>query len=206
MIIKILNYIGRYIEFLLTGQSDFKITTSEFEKAEIINNEIQAKMALQEVKDYLKKEFSISLTYPTVIKIGQPKTWAWKWHMTANFNHIGNYCYQQMGQAYTHMITIVPGLERTKFKSVLCHELTHAFQAEHEMLRNFKGYKEGMARWVEYHFLMDNHLETEAAKLNNIGMVLLGNMLNKILLYEREHGRPAACRWLAGMNDHKKLK
>ncbi|MGM9992269.1 MAG: hypothetical protein ACI376_05400 [Candidatus Bruticola sp.] len=206
MIVKILNYIGRYIEFLLTGQSDFKIRTSEFEKAEIINNEVQAKMAMQEVKDYLKKEFSISLAYPIVIKLGQPKTWTWKWRMTANFNHIGNYCCQHMGLVSTHMITIIPGLERTKFKSVLCHELTHAFQAEHEMLRNFKGYKEGMARWVEYHFLIDNHLEAEAAKLNNIGMVLLGNMLNKILLYENKYGRMAACRWLADMSDKKNTK
>lgn len=199
MIIKFLNCLGRYIEFLLTGQSNFKITTSEFEKADIIDNEVQAKIALQEVRVYLKKAFSISLNYPIVIKLGQPKTWAWKLRLTANFNHIGNYYCQQMGESSAHLITIIPGLERTKFKSVLCHELTHAFQAEHGMLRNFRGYKEGMARWVEYHFLLDHKMTTEAKKLNSIGLVLLGNMLNKILLYEKQHGRIAACRWLAAM-------
>ena len=60
MIVKFLNCLGRYIEFLLTGQSDFKITTSEFEKAEVIDNEVQAKIALQEVRLYLRKTFSIS--------------------------------------------------------------------------------------------------------------------------------------------------
>lgn len=203
MIIRFLNNLGRYIEFLLTGQSDFKITTSEFEKAEIINNEVQAKIALREVRLYLKKAFSINLANPVVIKLGQPKTWAWKLHMTSGFNHIGNYCSQQLGENSAHMITIIPGLERTKFKSVLCHELTHAFQAEHEMLRNFRGYKEGMARWVEYHFLLDSQKESEAKKLSSIGSVLLGNMLTKILNYEKKYGRAATCHWLASMSNDK---
>ncbi len=203
MIVKFLNCLGRYIEFLLTGQSDFKITTSEFEKAEVIDNEVQAKIALQEVRLYLRKTFSISLVDPVVIKLGQPNTWAWKLRLTSGFNHIGNYCYTQMGESSAHLITIIPGLERTKFKSVLCHELTHAFQAEHEMLRNFRGYKEGMARWVEYHFLLDNQKEAEAKKIKGIDLVLLGNMLNKILLYEKEHGRTATCRWLASMSQER---
>lgn len=202
MFIKFLNCLGRYIEFLLTGQSDFKITTSEFEKAEIIDNEVQAKIALQEVRLYLKKAFSINLTNPIVIKLGRPQTWDWKLRLTSGFTHIGNYCCERMGENSAHMITIVPGLERIKFKSVLCHELTHAFQAEHEMLRNFKGYKEGMARWVEYHFLLDNQQEAEAKKISGFGLVLLGNMLNKILLYEKEHGRAATCRWLASIDNN----
>ncbi len=181
MIIKFLNCLGRYIEFLLTGQSDFKITTSEFEKAKIIDNEVQAKIALQEVRVYLKKSFSINLVNPVVIKLGQPQTWAWKLRITSGFTHIGNYCYEQMGENSAHMITIVPGLE-------------------HEMLRNFKGYKEGMARWVEYHFLLDSQRQAEAKKISGFGLVLLGNMLNKILLYEKKHGRAATCRWLASMN------
>ncbi|MCR4783880.1 MAG: hypothetical protein K6A35_05105 [bacterium] len=200
-IIDILNYLGRSLEFALTGQTNYKITTSEFEKASIIDNEVQAALALKEVRQYLKEKFSIVLRQPVVVHLGQPKTWLWKWRLTSGFNHVGNYYSQPMGQTYSHIITIIPKLERTKFKAVLCHELVHAFQIEHNMLRHLKGYREGMSRWVEYHFLIDHKKSGEAKKLRKIGLAILGNMLNKILAYEEKHGRAATCRWLGNLED-----
>lgn len=199
-LLKILNSIGRSLEFFLTGQTDFKITTSEFETADIIDNEVQAKMALKEVREYLRGSFSIVLARPVVLHLGTPKMKEWKWQMALNMRHLGNCSSSQIGDFSTHSIVIVPGLERQKFKAVLCHELAHAFQAEHGMLRHLKGYREGMSRWVEYHFWLDSGNKKEAQKLKRISLAIFGNMLHKILNYEEKEGRAAACRWLASMD------
>ena len=167
--------------------------------ANVIDNEVQAKMALKEVRLYLKENFSIEILQPVIIKLGQVQTLDWKSRLTSGFFHIGNCSTKQMGHITAHEITVVPGLERVKFKSVICHELTHAFQSEKRLLRNFKGYKEGMARWTEYHFLLDHQQVEEAQKLRRFEMVILGKMLNKILEFEKEHGREATSRWLQEM-------
>ncbi|MBQ7501660.1 hypothetical protein IJT93_02950 [bacterium] len=198
-LINIINRLGRAIEFLLTGQTDFRVITSDFVKAEIIDNEVQAKMAMQEVNAYLKKNFSISLSSPVVLRLGEVKTLDWKARLAARFKHLGNYTSKQLGELLTHEITIVPGLERVKFQSVLCHELVHAFQVERGLLKHFKGYREGMSRWAEYHFLCDHHRQDEAKRLKTFEMIIFGHMLNRILSYEARSGRQATCRWLAEM-------
>lgn len=197
---ELITVLMRNLEYLLTGQSNFRLEgTSDFAVANVIDNEVQAKIALKEVRLYLKENFYIEILQPVIIKLGQVQTLDWKSRLTSGFFHIGNCSTKQMGHITTHEITVVPGLERVKFKSVICHELTHAFQSEKRLLRNFKGYKEGMARWTEYHFLLDNHLEDEAQKLRRFEMALLGKMLNKILDFEKEHGREATLQWLQDM-------
>ena len=195
-VITLRNKLGRWLEYLLTGQSDFRLHTTSTQRVELIEHDLQVKEALRQVRSYLKGKFSIQLRNPIVVRLDRPQTKSWKWRWTSRFRHVGNYYTQPMGEMPAHMITILPGLERWKFQAVLCHELTHAYQSERALLNHLRGYREGMARWVEYHFLLDHEHPQEARKLERIEDIMLGRMLHKILAYEKEHGRRATCQWL----------
>ena len=198
-IVKVLNKVGSYIEKLITGSSEYKFTTSSFEKAEIIDNSVQAKIAMDEVTEQLEKDFSIKLISPVIIHLGKPQTAGWKQAVIGENNHVGNYTQKNLKEHNAHNITIVPGLERKKFKAVLAHEMTHAFQAENKLLRTHKSLKEGMARWVEYHFLQSSGLKHEADKLLRYQRYILGRSLTSILEHENQGSRSATLNWLKSL-------
>lgn len=197
--IAIVNRLGRALEMLLTGQSDFHIITSEFVSAEQITNLVQAQLALKETRQLLHSEFGIKITRPVLLRLEKPQTHSWKESLTANLRHVGNYRSRWLRDELTHEITIIPGLERHKFMAVASHELTHAFQCEGSLLKNSKSLKEGMSRWIEYHILLSFGLKTEAKKLKTIQRFLLGRSLNTILEYELEHGRRLTLKWLISL-------
>ncbi len=184
------------MEFLLTGQTDFSITTSDFQKADTIDNMVQAKMVLKEMRAYLSAEFQLQILCPVILNLSQPKTYSWKDHLIASRQHLGNYSTRWLGERMSHEINIIPGLERRKFKAVLAHELTHAYQAEEQLMRSHGGFREGMSRWIEYHVLKANGLNKEADKLRGYRSFILGRSVVTILEYEKKYGRQATLEWL----------
>ena len=193
---QIVDTLVRCIEWAVSGRSEYHLTLSEFEDAAIIDNGVQAKRALGEVRRDLREQFAIDLARPVIIQLGQPTTLDWKTAGTPGYNHVGNYTPRWFGDKITHGITIVPGLKRTKFKAVLGHELGHAFQSERALQFSSSGLKEGMSRWIEYHLLLRYGMEEEAAKLLKLQRYLLGKAMVDILDYETKHGRAATMAWL----------
>ena len=194
-----LNAAGQLVEFVLTGQSNFAITTSDFHKTDTINNSVQAKIALKEVRDLLLERFGIMVIAPVIINLERPRTSKWKEALASNRRHLGNYATRQMGENISHEIHLLPGLERRKFKAVLAHELTHAYQAENNLLASHGGLREGMSRWVEYHTLLELGLRDEARKLCNYRSYILGRGILRIIEHEKKHGRQATMNWLISL-------
>lgn len=196
LLVRVINSVGRFIELCLTGQTEYSLITKDFCVAESIDNSVQAKLALQEISPYLKHNFGIILKHPVIINLEKPRTRSWKRAIASAGAHIGSYTTRWLGEDMSHEILLLPGMERRKFKAVLAHELTHAFQAERKLLRAHKGLKEGMARWVEYHVLCEVGLNREAKKLCSYRSFILGRGVVTILEYERCHGRQATIEWL----------
>lgn len=196
LLVRAINCVCRFIELCVTGQTEYSLNTSDFRLAETIDNSVQAKLVLKEIAPYLKQNFGISLKHPVIINLEKPRTRSWKRAIASAGAHIGSYSTRWLGEDLSHEILLIPGMERRKFKAVLAHELTHAFQAEHKLLRAHQGLKEGMARWVEYHVLCDVGLAGEAKKLCSYRSFILGRGVVTILEYERLNGRQATLDWL----------
>ena len=194
-VVKAINACGRFLEFVLTGQSSYALTTSSFCTADTIHNTVQAKMAQKEVVAFLQARFGMVLQHLVIVILDKPQS-TWKRVIPGSGQHLGNHMVRQMGEKNAHEIRLVPGLERRKFKAVLAHELTHAFQAERQILCSHRGLKEGMARWVEYHILCEMKLDKEAKKLCQYRSFVLGRNMLAILERERQHGMAATMDWL----------
>jgi hypothetical protein len=185
--------VGRAIEKACFGQSHFRITTSEFSSAPTINNLVQAKMALAEVRRQLGQEFSIDLSWPILLELKAPPAQGWK---AAVYNPEGNLARHTLVDfkgTPAHQIWVKPGLTRARFKSLVAHELVHAFQREARFLSENLSLREGMARWVEFHFLKGS---SEAERLLKLKHYTFGRSIEAILEYESRSGRPATLQWL----------
>lgn len=185
--------VGRAIEKACFGQSGFRLTTSEFSTASAIDNGVQAKMALSEVRRQLGQEFNIELAWPILLDLKVPAAQGWK---SLVYNPEGNLARHQVVDfrgASAHQILIKPGLSRVRFKSLVAHELVHAFQREANFLNQNLGLREGMARWVEFHFLKGS---PEADRLLKLKHYTFGKSIESILDFESKSGRQATLHWL----------
>jgi hypothetical protein len=101
-----------------------------------------------------------------------------------------------------HMVYVLKGLQKKRFKAVLAHEMAHAFLREEDILKADRAMREGFARWVEYKILQSEGMEEEARKIRNLKTYRYGKAVNRILALEKEVGQdsvidslrsPAAC-------------
>ena len=189
--------VGRAIERACFGQSHFRITTSEFSNAPTIDNMVQAKMALAEVRRQLAEEFSIELRWPLLLELKVPPALGWK---AAVYNPEGNMARHTVVDfkgTPAHQMWVKPGLTRARFKSLVGHEMVHAFQREANFLNENLSLREGMARWVEFHFLKGS---SEAERLLKLKHYTFGRSIESILEYESKSGRQATLKWLRSHN------
>ena len=185
---QVFTEVGRAIERACFGQSQFRITTSEFTTAPSIDNGVQAKLALAEVRSQLARDFAIELRWPILVELKVPPAKGWK---AVVYNPEGNLARHQVvdfkGNS-AHQIWIKPGLTRARFKSLVAHELVHAYQREANFLTQNLSLREGMARWVEFHFLKGS---PEADRLLKLKHYTFGRSIESILEYESKSGRQA---------------
>lgn len=185
--------VSRAIERAFFGQSQFRITTSEFSSAPTIDNGVQAKLALAEVRTQLKSDFQIELSWPILLELKAPPASGWK---AMVYNPEGNLARHQVvdfkGNS-AHQMWVKPGLTRARFKSLVAHELVHAFQREVNFLTENLSLREGMARWVEFHFLKGS---SEADRLLKLKHYTFGRSIESILQFESKSGRQATLQWL----------
>ncbi|MEW6279475.1 MAG: hypothetical protein AB1758_12670 [Candidatus Eremiobacterota bacterium] len=194
---QLVNALGRAIEFALTGQSGYQLATSEFLSSSTIDGSVQARLAMDEVLPELAEGFSIRLSWPVLLELGRPQGLGWKASLYHAEGNMGRYSPQDLGKGKrAHQVTVVPGLARPRFRSILAHELVHAYQHEHKILTRNVALREGMARWVEYHVLLRSGCTAEAQRLLKIRHYMFGKAIRSVLEHEKNHGREKTLAWL----------
>jgi hypothetical protein len=194
-----ITLLGRIIEVILTGSSDYKFVFQPFEAFEKVDNPIQAKLLFKEVKEFLENKFSIRLKEPVVIELFSPTSLSWEAGLYQFSGLMGRYRPCSLKTNNTHLIYVLKGLSREKFKGVLVHELSHAYQREVGMLKNEKILKEGMARWLEYKLLINLGALREAHKLTGVKSWLYGGGIRKMLDLEDEVGEERVIPYLKSL-------
>lgn len=190
---QVITEVGRAIERACFGQSHFRITTSEFSSAPTVDNLVQAKMALAEVRRQLTQDFSIDLRWPILLELKVPPAQGWKAAVYNPDGSMARHTVVDFKGTPAHQVWIRPGLTRARFKSLVAHELVHAFQREANFLNENLSLREGMARWVEFHFLKGS---SEAERLLKLKHYTFGRSIEAILEYESRSGRSATLSWL----------
>lgn len=181
------------VERACFGQSNFRFTTSEFSTTPTVDNPVQAKLAMGEVRSQLQQAFQIELRWPILLELKPPPPLGWK---ASVFNPEGNLARHQVVDLKghpAHQVWVRPGLTRTRFKALVAHELVHAFQREGNFLNENLSLREGMARWVEHEFLKGT---PEAKRLRNLKHYTFGRSIESILEFERKSDRASTLRWL----------
>ncbi len=193
-VVNLLVSLGRFLEFQLTGQADFRLRIP-FESGRTVDTELEGKLQLDTVQQGLKREFSMSVRQPILLKVQAPPPLGWKGSYYHSEGNLGRYEPKDLGGVLNHIVTVRPGLPTTVFRAILAHELVHAWQREHRFLSGNPALREGMARWVEYHFLRSTHPE-EARKLLRLRHFTFGKAVETIVDYEKSHGREQTMVWL----------
>ncbi len=186
--------LGRFLEYRLVGQADFRIRVP-FADTRTIETDLEGKLQLDAVVKKLEVNFRIVLKKPVLLEVKAPPPLGWKGSYYHSEGNLGRYEAHKLGHELSHKITVRPGLPTPVFRAILAHELVHAWQTEQKILVGNGALREGMARWVEYHFLQDTHPE-QAQKLLNVRHFTFGKAIGTILKYEDQHGRDATLDWL----------
>lgn len=198
VILDILTSVGRFIEYQLTGQADFRIRVP-FAGVRTVETELEGKLQLDTVRGELSREFALNLRWPIMLEVKKPPPLGWKAGFYHSEGNLGRYESKKLGQSQGHHVTVRPGLPTAVFRAILAHELVHAAQTEENLLLGNQALREGMARWVEYHFLRHEQ-PAEAERLLKLRHYTFGKAVETILEYEKEHGRKPTLRWLRGFD------
>ena len=166
-----------------------------FAGARTVNTDLEGRLQLDEVRKQLWQGFSLRTTWPVLLEVKIPPPSGWKAGFYHSEGNLGRYQVNRMGSERSHQITVKPNLATAVFRAILAHELVHAYQTEKRLLENNRALREGMARWVEYHFLKEE-LPKDADKLLQMRHFTFGKSVNTIVGYEAEHGRENTLQWL----------
>lgn len=195
LLVDMLSSVGRFIEYKLTGQSEYRLMVP-FEGARTVNTDLEGKLQLDEVRKKLWSEFSVKTRWPVLLEVKAPPPAGWKAGFYHSEGNMGRYQVNVMGSEKSHQVTVRPNLATPVFRAILAHELVHAYQTEKKLLEQNRALREGMARWVEYHFLRET-MPKQAEKLLQVRHFTFGKSVNTIVAYEAEHGREETLKWLA---------
>ncbi len=192
-----LTSVGRFVEYHLTGQADFRLTLPDT-KSRTVETELEGKLQLDGVREQLHSEFGYKLRWPIFLEVQPPPPMGWKAGFYHSEGNLGRYQTKNLGDKRGHHITIRPGMQVPVFRAILAHELTHAYQTEKGVLVTNQAMREGMARWVEYHFLKKQRPK-DAEKLLKLRHFTFGKAIQTVISYEKEHGRMDTLKWLEGL-------
>ena len=170
-----------------------------FEGVRTVNTDLEGKLQMDEVQRKLWSGFRVKTRWPILLEVKQPPPAGWKAGFYHSEGNMGRYQVSQMGSERSHQIAVRPNLATPIFQSILAHELVHAFQTELRLLEQNRALREGMARWVEYHFLKETSPK-QADKLLQVRHFTFGKSVNTILAYEAEHGRDKTLKWLRAVS------
>lgn len=187
--------LGHALERACFGQSQSNYSTSQLAGADTVITPHQAKQALQEVRRQLSQEFGIDLRWPILVEVKAPPAAGWKASFYNSEGNLARHSLIDLKGSPAHQVLVRPKLTRLRFKALLAHELVHAYQREANFLNQNLGLREGMARWVEFHFLQGTD---EAQRLLKLRHYTFGRSMRDILDFENLNGRTATMNWLRG--------
>ena len=191
-----INRVARSLEFAITGQSNFQIRLGSATKnSQPVDDLSQANIALDEVRTKLRSLFSFDFSWPILVELKQPPAKGWRGGFYNPEGNLGRYTLLDLKGFPTHQIQLMPGLARLRFCALLAHELTHAYQREKNILTSNHALREGMARWVEWHFLKLCKAP-EAEKLLKLRLYTFGRSIDTLIELEKKQGRPRTVEWL----------
>ncbi len=193
----------RYLEYLISGQSGYSITTADdfsIKDGDNVDDNVIAVKLLKDIKKILQRKYSVYIKSPVVLEVvsnvrNTRVPFVWK------ENGIGKYHSQMMLDEKYHMIYVVSGLSKYKFCTIIAHELMHAFLYEQELFTENQHFREAMARWIEYHFLLLYGLKEQAQKLLDIKEMDRGGGLVKLLELEKKTGETGLIPYLIRKKD-----
>jgi len=182
-------FIVRQIEFLFTGQADYMIYPDKISENDRIEDHIKAKKLQSEVEEYLTEKFNLKLEQPVFLEFYSGEQLSIKGLLMELSGTQGGYHFEKFGASgQFHTIFMRKGLPRNKFKSILAHEVAHAFLREKTLVPTDRYLREGFARWIEYKILLDMGETEEAEKLKNIKNWKHGKAIEKVLKLEAKVG------------------
>lgn len=185
--------LGHALERACFGQSQSNYRTSQSAGADSVETPHQANKGLNEVRRQLYAEFGIELRWPILLELKCPPGRGWKATFYNPEGNLARHSVMDLKGNPAHQVLVRPNLTTQRFRAILAHELTHAYQRESNFLNQNLGLREGMARWIEYHFLQGS---AEADRLLKLKHYTFGRSIRDILDYENRSGRPATMEWL----------
>jgi hypothetical protein len=179
----------RLTEYTLIGQSEYTIYKREIAEFETVVDKLKAKTLEDQVISFLCKRLGVSLRRPVITDLYSGNEFDWKGIIMELRGDLGRYHMETMGKlGLVHMIYIRSGLSKNRFMSILAHEMAHAFLREEKLLNKERFLREGFARWVEYHFLLELGEKPIAEKLTQIKTLRGGREILKFLSLEHKLG------------------
>jgi len=163
---------------------------------------VAGKKILDEVKIVLEDRFGIRVKRPIVLElVNEKKPWLYGIYWLAE--SLGKYKSHLMIDEKYHLIYVLRGLKKERFKAILSHELAHAYLYEAELFSNNRAFREGMARWIEYKILLQEGEKEEARKLLSIKSWLYGRGIAEILELEKKTGERELLPYLHSIKNNK---
>jgi hypothetical protein len=104
-----------------------------------------------------------------------------------------------------HLVYVLRGLRKERFKAILSHELAHAYLYETELFSSNKAFREGMARWVEYKILLQEGEKEEAQKLLKLKSWHYGKGIARILELEKKTGERELVSYLHSIKNKNRM-
>ncbi|MFP4499261.1 MAG: hypothetical protein ACLFQV_13715 [Vulcanimicrobiota bacterium] len=179
----------RFLEFQLTGQSSYKIHRTNLSLKGLVQDMTRAKVHLEDVKKYMAQKFEIELKSPVILELYSGEEYNLKGIIMELRGSLGRYHFENMGKSgIAHMVYIKKGLDRNRFRTVLAHELAHAYLREKRLMNCDRFLREGFARWIEYKYLTELGEIEEANKIKNIKTYQYGKLIEKFIEIENQFG------------------
>ena len=90
LLIDMLSSVGRFIEYKLTGQSEYKLMVP-FEGVRTVNTDLEGKLQLDDVRKKLWSEFSVKTRWPVLLEVKAPPPAGWKAGYYHSEGNMGRY-------------------------------------------------------------------------------------------------------------------
>lgn len=185
---RLATFAGRTLEFALTGQSEYTVITSELADFRTVTDLPKAKRVMAETRVWLAQAYRIQVREPVLLELFSGKDWTPASLRYVMRGAVGIYQPHLLGDARSHNIHVLQGLPRGRFKAILAHELVHAYEAEAGILTTHRSLREGFARWVEYHALLEEGETREAKRLLGFRRWSAGRGIHDLLEIEKRGG------------------
>lgn len=186
----------RRLELQLTGQSEYRLITSETPKVTVVDDRIKGNRLLEQVRRELAQEFTLHVRAPVILELVAPDS---PQARKGDHDVLGYYRPQPWGEEMVHTIFVRKDLEAPFFCGIVAHELAHAWEREIGCLTSQRALREGFARWIEYKTLLRHGARSQAGRLLRIRTWRFGRAVRGLLELEDRVGVAGVVEYIRGL-------